>query len=64
MNVSFYTANKLIEGFQGLGLLDEITGAQRNRRYCYTSYMNLFVEDQGVSSDNTPVQVTESQTNV
>ncbi len=61
LGVSFYTANKLIEGYERLGLLEEITGTRRNRRYRYASYVDLFREDQGFAMDETPVQVTESQ---
>jgi len=62
MGASFYTANKLIESFERLGLLDETTGGQRNRRYRYTLYMDLFREDQGFSADATSPQVPASQT--
>lgn len=60
---SFYTANKLIEQLADLGLLQEITGGQRNRRYRYTPYMSLFSEDREPLQTNAPMQVTASQEN-
>jgi Fic family protein len=39
---SFVTANKLVEQFMNLGILNETTGRQRNRRYAYAPYLALF----------------------
>lgn len=39
---SFVTANKLVEQFIKLGILNETTGRQRNRRYAYAPYLSLF----------------------
>ncbi|HEX6649925.1 MAG TPA: Fic family protein [Pyrinomonadaceae bacterium] len=39
---SFVTANRLVEQFVKLGILNETTGGQRNRRYSYLSYLELF----------------------
>jgi Fic family protein len=36
------TANKIVEQFTELGLLREITGWQRNRKYRYEPYLGLF----------------------
>lgn len=41
---SFVTANKLIERLVELGILREVTGGKRNRRYSYTAYLALFDE--------------------
>ncbi len=38
---AFTTANKLVERFETLGLLQEITGGQRNRIFRYTPYLRL-----------------------
>ena len=38
----FVTANKVIERFVKLGLLEEMTGFQRNRRFRYAPYLALF----------------------
>lgn len=35
-------ANDLVARFQKLGILDEITGQKRNRRFSYQAYINLF----------------------
>lgn len=40
--VSMPTAYKLIATLENLGILDEITGAERNRLYIYKAYVNLF----------------------
>jgi len=42
LNCAFVTANKVIERFVKLGLLDEMTGFQRNRRFRYAPYLALF----------------------
>ena len=39
---SFVTANKLVEQFVKLDILEETTGGQRNRRYSYSPYLALF----------------------
>ncbi|MCK4963099.1 MAG: Fic family protein [Anaerolineales bacterium] len=45
LKVAFVTANKLINQFEDLRLLEETTGGRRNRRYRYTTYLNLFREE-------------------
>jgi Fic family protein len=40
--LSFANANALVKHFQDLGLLREITGQKRNRRFSYDPYLNLF----------------------
>jgi Fic family protein len=42
LNCAFVTANKVVERFVKLGLLEEITGFQRNRRFRYSPYLALF----------------------
>jgi Fic family protein len=43
LDCAFATANKLVEQFNGLGLLTEKTGGQRNRQYAYQPYLALFI---------------------
>lgn len=43
--VTYTTASRLVELFMSLGLLQETTGGQRNRRYQYTPYLALFREE-------------------
>jgi Fic family protein len=40
--VTFAAANQLMQRFEGVGVLVEITGQARNRRYQYNDYVNLF----------------------
>ena len=40
---TFANTNKLITHFQELGLLTEVTGRRRNRRFCYEPFLNLFM---------------------
>ncbi|HEY8732728.1 MAG TPA: Fic family protein [Candidatus Limnocylindria bacterium] len=55
LKLSFVTAAKLIEGLVELGIVEEITGARRNRVYRYSPYLALF-------ADATPrVEPTEAQ---
>jgi Fic family protein len=42
--VSFRTANGLVSEFTRLGLLHEMTGGRRNRRFRYEPYLDLFRE--------------------
>ena len=55
LGLSYKPANRLIEQVTQAGLLEEITGAQRNRRYRYTSYLALFDEsgETGVGAEGT-----------
>jgi Fic family protein len=61
---AFRTANKLVEQFVKLGLLEEMTGQKRNRVYIYKPYMNLFNKPiiASDSETNPMIQVTESKT--
>lgn len=60
LDVTFPTANALIDRFESLWWLAETTGARRNRRYRYTPYLALFgVFD--LPADDTPVQTTETE---
>ncbi len=62
LKISFATANKLVEQFVELDLVEETTGHKRNRRYRYKPYLALF-EEQGVTPATpraVPVQTTES----
>jgi len=45
LGVHYGTASKLIDRFQDLGLLTEITGRKRDRIYSYESYLDLFREE-------------------
>lgn len=45
LTVSFVTANRLIDTFVELELLEEITGRRRERVFRYTPYWRLFSED-------------------
>jgi Fic family protein len=36
------SAYKLIAGMEEIGILNEITGGQRGRRYAFKEYLNLF----------------------
>lgn len=60
LDVAFVTANKLVDQFEVLGLLEETTGGKRNRRYRYTPYLALFEEKEPAPEQDVPVQTTES----
>lgn len=60
LDVSYGTANNLIEGFERLGILEEITGGQRYRRFRYTPYLALFADAAASASLDTETQSTES----
>lgn len=42
LEVSYPTASSLVSDFEDLGILDETTGQQRNRRYLFRDYIELF----------------------
>jgi Fic family protein len=42
LECSYVTAGKIVERFEQLGLLREVTGQRRNRRYRYEPYLALF----------------------
>lgn len=44
LEVTHPTANKLIRDFQDLGLLEEMTGHQRNRIFSFARYYKIFLE--------------------
>jgi Fic family protein len=45
LTLSFVTAAKMIEGLAELGIVEEITGARRNRVYRYSPYLALFADE-------------------
>lgn len=59
LRIVFATASKLVEQFESLELLEEITGARRNRRYRYTPYLALFEEPAPAPEEPVPVKTTE-----
>jgi hypothetical protein len=56
--VVFRTANKLVGQLEELGVLREITGSQRNRRYTFSLYMALFHEREEAPVATGAVQAT------
>ncbi|MPZ22709.1 MAG: Fic family protein [Dehalococcoidia bacterium] len=59
LGVAYLTAAKLIGRFEAAGLVEEITGRKRNRIFRYTSYLDLF-EEQEPSEAPAATQTTES----
>ncbi|MCC7369300.1 MAG: Fic family protein [Chloroflexi bacterium] len=59
--VAYVTANKLVEQFQRLGILEETTGQRRNRRFRYTPYLSLFDERGYARPDSSTLQTTETE---
>jgi len=45
LNVSYGTANGLLQHFEKRGLVKEITGGQRHRMFRYSEYLSLFDEE-------------------
>lgn len=44
LNVSSPVAHKLVNQFEEMDLLTELTGNKRNREFCFTRYFRLFLE--------------------
>jgi Fic family protein len=47
IGTTYTAANDLVRKFVASGILDEITGQARNRKFMYQSYIDLFREDAG-----------------
>jgi Fic family protein len=60
IGVSFATANKLIGRFERLGLVSEITGQRRSRRFRYDPYLRLFHGGVSHSEPEAAAQVTRA----
>lgn len=60
LDVSFVTANKVVERLERLGLLDEVTGGRRNRVFRYNPYLANFADDPAVVDEAT-LQSTEAE---
>jgi len=43
---TYAAANQLVKRLEGLGLLEEITGQARNRRFRYAPYIRLFTDEE------------------
>ena len=64
LNCSYVAASRLVESMVGLGVLNEITGGQRNRRYRYNPYLTLFEPSLNPIPPDTaviPIQRTSSE---
>jgi Fic family protein len=59
LDVTFATANKIVDAFQQQGLLDEITGGRRNRVFRYTPYLALFAPPSGADDESDRRETTE-----
>jgi hypothetical protein len=65
LGCTYATAKKHVEQFVEKGLLREVTGHERNRRYRYDPYLALFdsagfLPDAGDVPGDQPIQVTQS----
>jgi Fic family protein len=58
LGVAFATANKLIEQFEEMNLLDEVTGRKRDRIFRFAPYLALFESDEDAPLDTREVAVT------
>lgn len=46
LDLSYSNTNNLIKSFQEMGLLRSMSRYQRNRRFIYSSYLSMFVDEQ------------------
>lgn len=61
LDVTFATANKIVDGLQGLNILEEITGGRRNRMFRFTPYLLLFSEPVEEVEPEVPIESTEAE---
>lgn len=59
LDVTFATANKLVESFERLGLLHEVTGRRRDRIFRFSPYLALFETEDDRPMPPERVQETE-----
>jgi Fic family protein len=59
LDVSFATANKLVGQFEGLRLVDEVTGKRRDRIFRFSPYLALFESEDDRPAATDRVQETE-----
>lgn len=60
LDISFPTANRLVNSFEEMGLLREITGQKRSRVYRYEPYLALFEEPTPSPDQAGLLEVTET----
>jgi Fic family protein len=60
LDVAYNTARRVIDQAVSLGIVEEVTGAQRFRVFRYTPYWRLLEESQPAGERDTPPQITES----
>lgn len=61
LDVTFATANRVIDTLQSAGMVDEITGGRRNRVFRYRSYLDLFSEPDVDTTETAPQQLTHGR---
>jgi len=54
-DLTFSAANKMVKRMEELGVLKEITGQRRNRRFAYQDYLALFDDPQDLRPDPPPI---------
>lgn len=60
LDSSYATANKVVQQLVELGLLREMTGYERNRRFAYSPYLAVFARAESIPAEAAaPVQTTE-----
>ncbi|MDA7892508.1 hypothetical protein N9B14_08060, partial [Akkermansiaceae bacterium] len=52
LSISFTQANRILSRFEEIGLVKEITGQKRNRRFRNDPYLNLFRPPESSPSEN------------
>lgn len=60
LDVTFATANRVIDSLQSADIVEEITGGRRNRVFRYRPYLDLFSEPETDEADLGSLQVTET----
>lgn len=60
LGCAYVTANKAIGRLEELGVLKEVTGQKRDRRYHYVPYLALFVQRGMPEPSDLPLMTTES----
>jgi Fic family protein len=64
LGVTYATANNLLARFAAMGVIEEITGAKRNRRFRYSPYLALFEQPDAMEDGSTEATIAQGDSTI